>query len=190
MEKATKPDKTRQLSQEQMNAIEHLLQGRSDRAVAETVGVSRQTVWEWRNQDPFFIAELNRQRFELWREARERLKSLANRALDVLELQLDSGDPKAALAASKYILQGTRLLGDTELHVGGPTTPEAVILEKLRSEAKREIAEADRQEKPMFPEFGVLADMNREIREQEFANKVEDLANSRLKRAMVEAGLS
>ena len=59
MEKATKPDKTRQLSLEQMNAIEHLLRGRSDRAVAEAVGVSRQTVWEWRNRDPLFIAELN-----------------------------------------------------------------------------------------------------------------------------------
>ena len=173
-----------------MNSIEHLLQGKSDRAVAEAVGVSRQTISEWKNHDPLFIAELNRQRSELWWEAHQRLKSLANRALDVVELQLDSGDPKASLAASKYILQGTRLLGDTDLPRSGPTTPEAVILEKLRSEAKREIAEADRQEKPMFPEFGVLADMNREIREQEFANKVEDLAKSRLKRAMAEAGLS
>jgi len=152
--------------------------------------VSRQTVSEWKNHDPLFIAELNRQRSDLWREAHQRLKSLANRALDVVELQLDSGDPKAALAASKYILQGTRLLGDTELHVGGPTTPEAVILERLRSEARREIAEADRQEKPMFPEFGVLADMNREIREKDFANRVEELAQSRLKKVMTEAGLS
>ena len=59
MEKATKPDKTRQLSQEQMNAVEHLIQGKSDRAVSEAAGVSRQTVWEWRNRDPLFIAELN-----------------------------------------------------------------------------------------------------------------------------------
>jgi len=59
MSEATKPDKTRQLSQEQMNAIEHLLQGRSDRAAAEAVGVSRQTVWGWRNNDVLFIAELN-----------------------------------------------------------------------------------------------------------------------------------
>jgi len=41
MSKATKPDKTRQLSIEQANAIEHLLQGQSDRAVAEAVGMSR-----------------------------------------------------------------------------------------------------------------------------------------------------
>ena len=46
MSEATKPDKTRQLSIEQANAIEHLLQGQSDRAVAEAVGVSRQTVSE------------------------------------------------------------------------------------------------------------------------------------------------
>lgn len=86
----TKPDKTRQLSIEQQNAIDHLIQGKSDRSTAEAVGVSRQTVWEWRNKDPLFIAELNRQRAELWSEARERLKSLANRALDVLESQLAS----------------------------------------------------------------------------------------------------
>ena len=36
----TKQDKTRQLSIEQANALEHLLQGQSDRAVAEAVGVS------------------------------------------------------------------------------------------------------------------------------------------------------
>ncbi len=60
MSETTKSDKIRQLSQEQMNAIEHLLQGKSDRAVSEAAGVSRQTVWEWRNRDPLFIAELNR----------------------------------------------------------------------------------------------------------------------------------
>jgi transposase len=134
MSGTTKSDKIRQLSQEQHNAIEHLLQGKSDRAVAEAVGVSRQTVWEWRNNDILFIAELNRQRSEMWQEAHQRLKSLANRALDVVELQLDSGDPKASLAAAKYILQGTRLLGDSELPKSGPTTPEAIIMERLRSE--------------------------------------------------------
>jgi hypothetical protein len=50
----------------------------------------------------------------MWRETRKGLKSLANRALDVVELHLDSDDPKASLAAAKYVLQGTRLLVDTE----------------------------------------------------------------------------
>lgn len=174
----TKLDKTRQLSQEQMNAIEHLLQGKSDRAVAEAVGVSRQTVWVWRNNDPLFIAELNRQRFEMWKEARERLKSLANRALDVVELHLNSGDPKASLAAAKYVLQGTRLLGDTDLPTSGPTTSEDVILERLRYEARQELYAEGKGRDPFKVDlFGI-------------EDEVEDLAKSRLKKALAEAGLS
>ena len=187
MEKATKPDKIRQLSIEQMNAIEHLLQGRSDRAVAETVGVARQTVWEWRNNDVLFIAELNRQRSEMWQEAHQRLKSLANRALDVVELQLDSDDSKASLAAAKYILQGTRLLGETDLPNSGPTTPEAIIMERLRSEARFELMEEDKKKpRSLWPEFDPL----REFNEIDFMQRVEDLARSRLEKAMAEAGLS
>jgi hypothetical protein len=181
MVEVTKPDKNRQLSIEQENAVEHLLQGQSDRAVAEAAGVSRQTVWEWRNHDPLFIAELNRQRFEMWQEARERLKSLANRALDVVELQLDSEDPKASLAAAKYILQGTRLLGETELRVGGPTTPEGVIMERLRGEASKELAPKINKRGP----FDIDLYETYKIEEE-----IEALAKSKLKKAMAEAGLS
>jgi len=174
----TKPDKIRQLSQEQMNAIEHLLQGKSDRAAAETVGVSRQTICEWRNHDPIFIAELNRQRSELWWDTRERLKSLANRALDAVEMQLDSGDPKASLAAAKYVLQGTRLLGETDLPGSGPMTPEDVILNRLRYEARMELTAQGKGRDPFQVDlFGI-------------EDEVENLARSRLQKAMSEAGLS
>jgi hypothetical protein len=177
----TKPDKTRQLSIEQANALEHLLQGQSDRAVAEAVGVARQTIWEWRNHDPLFIAELNRQRSEMWTEARERLKSLANIALDVVELHLGSDDPKASLAAAKYILQGTRLLGDTDLPKEGPTTPEGVIMKDLRNEARQElVAKKGPAMTRLFDPF----------MEEELSARVEDLAKSRLKKAMAEAGLA
>ena len=61
-----KPDKTRQeLSIEQLNAIDLLATGKSDREVAEVVGVSRQTVCAWRLYDPYFRAELNKRRNEL-----------------------------------------------------------------------------------------------------------------------------
>jgi hypothetical protein len=177
MTEATKPDKTRQLSIEQENAIEHLLQGKSDAATSEAVGVSRQTIWEWRNRNPLFIAELNRQRSEMWREARERLKSLANRALDVVELLLGSGDPKATLAAAKYVLQGTRLLGDTDLPMSGPTTPEGVIMAELRREARKELEAEGKHRDPFKVDlFGI-------------EDEVEDLAKSRLKKALAEAGL-
>ena len=178
MSEATKPDKIRQLSQEQMNSIEHILQGKSDRAVAEAVGVVRQTIWEWRNHDPLFIAELNRRRSELWWDARERLKSLANRALDVVEVQLDSGDPKAALAAAKYVLQGTRLLGETDLPTGGPMTPEDVIMNRLRIEARMELEAQGKGRDPFKVDlFGI-------------EDEIEDLAKRGLEKAMADAGLS
>jgi len=181
-----KQDKTRQLSIEQANALEHLLQGQSDRAVAEVVGVARQTIWEWRNNDPLFIAELNRQRSEMWTEARERLKSLANRALDVVELHLDSDDPKASLAAAKYILQGTRLLGDTELPKGGPTTPEDVIMKDLRSEARQELEAKNGKRTQTLDYLLDPALLEADQRKDE----IEDLAKSKLQKAMAEAGLA
>jgi hypothetical protein len=185
MSEATKPDKIRQLSQEQQNAIEHLLQGQSDRAVAEAVGVARQTVWDWRNHDVLFIAELNRHRSEMWEEARARLKSLANRALDVVELQLDSDDPKTALAAAKYILQGTRLLGETDLPKEGPTTPDGVLMAELRTDARRELAAKEGPAKSRFEFDPFRGEMEREL-----SARAEALAQSRLKKAMLEAGLA
>jgi len=59
-------DKARQLSIKQQNAIDLLIQGKSDRKTAEAIGVSRQTVTNWRNNNPVFIAELNKQRKAVW----------------------------------------------------------------------------------------------------------------------------
>jgi hypothetical protein len=182
----TNPDNIRQLSQEQMNAIDYLLKGQSDRAAAEAVGVSLQTIWDWRDNDPLFIAELNRQRVELWSEARERLKSLANRALDVVEQQLNSDDPKAALAAAKYVLQGTRLLGDTDLSIKGPTTPEEVLLPKLRREARQEW-EAKNGKQHQTLDFRYDPDLLETDRRE---TEIEALAKNKLKKAMAEAGLA
>ena len=136
--------------------------------------------------DPLFIAELNRQRVELWSEARERLKSLANRALDVVEQQLNSGDPKAALAAAKYVLQGTRLLGDTDLPTSGLTTPEAVILKELRSEARQELTAKNSKKNQMGD---LMFDLD-PFEINRLNDEVEALAKSRLKNALAEAGLS
>ena len=109
------------------------------------------------------------------------MKSLANRALDVVELQLGSGDPKAALAAARYVLQGTQLLGETDLNIGGPTTPEGVILEGLRIEARKELApKVDRRDLFDIDLSGT----------HKFEEDIEALAQSRLKKAMAEAGLS
>ena len=96
----TKRHKTSQrgtLSTKHLNAIDMLILGRSDREVAEQVGVSRETVTRWRSHNPHFIAELNRQRQSLWQGDQDRLRSLVGKAVDVFAQALQGGDVKAAV---------------------------------------------------------------------------------------------
>lgn len=132
----TKPDKIRLLSIEQQTAIEHLLQGKSDAATAEAVGVTRQTIWTWRH-DPYFAAELNRCRREIWEESTERLKNMAGLALDTLERSLSCGDPKIELAAAQCIMK--RVINDGISLGIGPTTPEGVAYQAAKWEASKEM---------------------------------------------------
>ena len=71
-------DAASRLSIEQHNAIDLLIQGKPDHEVAAAVGVARETVTRWRNDHPYFAAELNRQRKALWATAQERLRALVH----------------------------------------------------------------------------------------------------------------
>jgi hypothetical protein len=77
----TEGDGTRQVSPRQERAIELLLAGSTITRAAHEVGVSRQTVSLWVNHDPFFSAELNVRRQDLWRSGQDRLRSLLPDAL-------------------------------------------------------------------------------------------------------------
>jgi hypothetical protein len=69
----------------------------------------------------------------------------------------------------------------------GLTTPEAVIMERLRSEARKELVEEKRKSDP----YGMSKlDPFRDLHDSNLDERVEDLARSRLKKAMAEAGLS
>ena len=124
----TKRHKTSQrgaLSTNHLNAIDLLVLGRSDRDVAEQVEVSRETVTRWRNDNPHFIAELNRKRQALWHGDHDRLRALVGKALDTLEQAVEGGDVKAAIA----ILKAVKLYGSVEAP-GGETDPELVLVEQ------------------------------------------------------------
>jgi len=169
----TKSDKIRPLSVEQQNAIEFLIQGRSDRSVAEAIGVNRSTIWEWR-KNPIFVAALNKQRNDMWKESRERLKTLASFALDTIERQLANDDGRIALDASKLILKSNRLLGETDLPLSRLEDPRAILFDQLKREAQDELlSKAD------------LLDRN----PYRIALEAEALARSRMAKAMEEAGL-
>ena len=113
------------LTPEQLNAIDLLILGKTDREVAEAVGVRRETVTKW-HKNPFFSAELSARREELWVEAKLRLKALAIEAVNVLNRGLSSVDEKVAIAAAVHILKTVGLYGEAKQDFG-PDTPEEVV---------------------------------------------------------------
>jgi len=169
----TKSDKSRPLSVEQKNAIELLVQGRSDRSVAEAVGINRSTLYEWR-KNPFFLAALNKQRNDMWKDSRERLKNLAGSALDTIERQLANDDGRIALSASKIILKSNRMLGETDFPLSHLEDPKAIIFDQLKKEAQDELlSKTDLRDRNLY----------------RIALEAEALARSRLSKAMEEAGI-
>ena len=91
--KATNSDKSRQLTVKQLNAIDLLAQGFPDGDTAEKLGLTRQTVCDWRNHNPAFATELQRKRDEYWGGPQGRLQTLAYDAITRLEwLMKDTPD--------------------------------------------------------------------------------------------------
>ena len=113
------------LTPEQLNAIDLLILGKTDREVSEAVGVRRETVTKW-HKNPFFSAELSIRREELWVDAKLRLKALAHEAVNVLTRGLSSGDEKVAIIAAVHILKTVGLYGELKQDFG-PDTPEETI---------------------------------------------------------------
>ena len=124
----------KRLSAVQERAICLLVQGNSDRKTAEAINVCRETVTRWRNENPYFAAELNRQRKGIWAGAEDKLRSLVSKATDTLESAIDQGDVKAAVA----VLKATGIYGQ----VGQPTgsvDPEIVLWQEAMTWAEAEL---------------------------------------------------
>jgi hypothetical protein len=93
-----------ELTQQQRNAIELLLQGLSDAQVAARIGVDRTTVFRWRKKQAF-RRDLERERRLLWRQATKRLQTLVTPALDILHEELAGDDPRTKLRAASILLR-------------------------------------------------------------------------------------
>jgi len=129
------------LSIEQLNAIDLLVLGKTDRDVAEAVGVHRCTVTSWRLDNFHFQAELNRRRKEVWGAAVDRFRSLLLKALDIVEQALEQGDAKAALEILKmagldFSRSGDKTLGS---YLVGGDTVEKIVDEAIAEERQREL---------------------------------------------------
>ena len=97
------------LNSKQLKAINLLVSGKTDTETAELVGVSRTTIYIWKNKDFDFKAELNRNMNEVLQQARNKRISVLNKAYEVLEMALDKEleqeypNPAAALNVIKNI---------------------------------------------------------------------------------------
>ena len=94
-----------ELSPRQHKAIELLLRGLSDAEAAAEIGVDRTTVYRWRTDDPEFLDTLETQRRILWQQSAQRLQTMYQPALDILEKQLTGPDPRLALRAAALLLR-------------------------------------------------------------------------------------
>lgn len=122
------------LTPEQLNAIDLLIFGKTDKEVAETLGIGRNTISKW-YKNAFFIAELNSKREALWVDSKFRLKSLVSEAVNVLTNGLHSSDEKIAITAAVHILKTVGLYGEVKQDFG-PTSPEEAVWKQAVSERR------------------------------------------------------
>ena len=115
------------LTPEQLNAIDLLILGKTDKEVAETIGIGRNTISKW-YKNAFFIAELNVKRETLWIDSKLRLRALASEAVNVLTNGLHSSDEKIAITAAVHILKTVGLYDkEGKGSITLPKTPEEAV---------------------------------------------------------------
>jgi len=136
---AAKTDKNQPkeaLSIEQLNAVDLLVLGKPDREVAEAVGVHRCTIWEWRTKNPYFVAELNKRRKEVFGRCVDKLRNLLPRALETLENELANPDCKDR---AKIAFEVVRLAGlGADALTPGDEDADEVAHELEKSKANKE----------------------------------------------------
>ena len=96
----------------QEKAIQLLMTGLTDQAVADQLGLARQTVCNWRHNEAAFAARFNAERQALWSTHREKLRSLVAQAVDVLaEDMVAKLEPKLRQSAAIHVLKAVGLYG-------------------------------------------------------------------------------
>ena len=105
--------------------------------VAEAVGVTRQTVCEWRNHNAEVVAKVNDLRRQVWGSQTDRLRGLLVKAVYALERELDG---EKALTAAVHVLRSLGLYGgNVDLQPRGPVCPDEIRAQQAGEEASREM---------------------------------------------------
>lgn len=100
----------KELNEKQLKAIELIIKGESINDIAATLGVSRQSVSNWKNKDETFKAELDKSVQELKTKVNDKLLMNIEPLMDKLvKIALRSNSEKTSLDACIYALN--RLCG-------------------------------------------------------------------------------
>lgn len=97
--------KTYDLTPDQAAALELLLSGQTITAAAAAVGVARETVSRWRNNDPAFQGAYNAALQSAYDAMSKKLLDARARAIDTLADLLEADDHGLALKAAAALLR-------------------------------------------------------------------------------------
>ena len=93
------------LNGKQELALHLVLEGLTDSQIAERVGVSRQRVNIWRNQDIAFMQALEERKRVLWEIYLGQLMHMVGKAMEVVREAMDTGTEQTRLKAAMYVLK-------------------------------------------------------------------------------------
>ena len=141
MSDLTKPDNMlHHLTEKQQIAIKELLQGKTDGEVAAITCVTRQTVNQWRNDNPFFQAELNKRRREAWEEFMQEYRELMMSSVQTIKAAVNNGDVKTARWFVEKV--GLDMVIRQNMDIEPPmglTDPDDILMHKAHKQAEMEI---------------------------------------------------
>jgi hypothetical protein len=148
------PPQQRGLTLPQLNAIDLLAAGKTNKETAELLGLSRTCVTKWRLYDPVFQAALNQRRSEVWAAGIDRFCSLIPKALDALAEELENKQSPNRLKAAGEILRLARLPAGAL--AAAPTDAEVIVRQivvRRREQAHGGILDDLRDEGKGLPPF-------------------------------------
>jgi len=119
------------LTADQRAALVAIASGQSFSEAARTAGISRQTLYEWRQSSPTFVAALNAWQSDARASAQNRLVGLTDLAVDAVSQSIQKGDVRIAWD----LLRKLGLLSPTP---PGPSDPAEIEEEAFAAKTKRE----------------------------------------------------
>lgn len=131
------------LTDKQLVALGAMLEGKSQRQAAQVASVAPETITRWKASDAEFTAKLNQGRREVWDARINRIRAMADLALDAVESLLTDPDAADSVRA-KLALAILDHVGMSELGRGdvGVTDPDRLRKSWVEAERSRQSGDA------------------------------------------------